>query len=204
MVLDCAEELLAAGGIDAARVEDIAAAAGIAPRTLYSVFASKTQIVAETVERRRVALIEYAAQRAAAGTTAFEMLRLSVRGASEFFLQHPNYLKMELFDSRAWADENASTSITWYHTFEAHTRLFTRAIAEGEVRPGEPKAFARALLAIQQSQLAHWVSEGMARDREAVIADIESLLVHAFAAQVPAVHHEIGHGSARHAPPPAR
>lgn len=187
VVLDSAEELLAAGGIDAAKVEDIAAAAGIAPRTLYSVFASKGDIVQAALERRRNALVEYARGRAENGASAFDVLVLSVRGASEFFIDHPDYLKAELFDSRAWSDENAATSMTWYTTFKAHTSLISRAIDDGAVRPGNPKAMARALLAIQQSQLAHWVSEGMAEDREAVVTEIETLLIRALAVNVPAV-----------------
>lgn len=190
VILDCAEELMATGGTEAAKVEDIAAAAGIAPRTLYSVFASKNDVVAATVERRREALVEYASARAAQGTTAFDTLLLSVRGASEFFCDHPNYLRIELFDSRAWADEKSATTLSWYSTFKAYTKWISRAVEEGAMRSGDPKAFARAVLAIQQSQLAHWVSEGMTQDRDAVITEIETLLVHAFAAEVPALTEE--------------
>jgi AcrR family transcriptional regulator len=181
VVVDCAEELFAGRGVAATRVEEIAQAAGIAPRTLYSVFSGKQEIVDEVCERRRVELVAYATERAAtAGTSPFEALVSSVRASTEFFLGHPDYLRMELNEGLAWADERSSRSATWYDAFDGYVRLFERCRRDGSIRPGEPRAFARALLAMQQSQLAHWVTEGMHAPADPVVEAVETLVVRAF------------------------
>jgi AcrR family transcriptional regulator len=179
VILECAEELFAEGGVQATRVEEIAQAAGIAPRTLYTVFSGKQEIVDEVCERRRVEMLARAAERAA-GSSPFEALVSSVRASSEFFLDHPDYLRMELYEGLAWADERSSRSATWYDAFDGYARLFERCLKDRSVRPGDPRAFARAVLALQQSQLAHWVAEGMPPHPESVVDSIESLVVRAF------------------------
>jgi len=180
VIVDCAEELFADGGVHATRVEEIAQAAGIAPRTLYSVFSGKQEIVDEVCERRRRELVAYATERAA-GTSPFEALVSSVRASTEFFLDHPDYLRMELNEGLAWADERSSRSTTWYDAFDGYVRLFERCRRDASVRPGEPRAFARALLAVQQSQLAHWVVEGMRAPAASVVEAVETMVVRAFA-----------------------
>ncbi|MFT4199707.1 TetR/AcrR family transcriptional regulator [Gordonia sp. (in: high G+C Gram-positive bacteria)] len=179
VVLECAEELFA-DGIDNTKVEDIAAAAGIAPRTLYSVFDGKQQIIDAVCDGHRRALVAHAETVAAPATTPLEALILGVRGANQYFVEHPNYLKMELRESRAWSSENPSFSPIWYQTFDTQKRLFDRCIADGSVRAGDADAYARALLAIQQSQLAHWVDENEPTGTN-VSDRIEDLVVHAFA-----------------------
>ncbi|MFT3901192.1 MAG: TetR/AcrR family transcriptional regulator [Gordonia sp. (in: high G+C Gram-positive bacteria)] len=176
VILECAEELFA-DGIDGTRVDDIAAAAGIAPRTLYSVFAGKQEIIDAVCDRHRRALVARAEVVAAPATTPLATLVLGVRGATQYFIDHPNYLKMELRESRAWSADSPSFSPIWHQTFDTQRRLFERCIADGSVRPGDADAYARALLAIQQSQLAHWV-DGADHD---VSARIEDLVLHAFA-----------------------
>ena len=179
VVLECAEELFSQG-IHSAKVEDIAAAAGIAPRTLYSVFSSKKEIIDAVCDRHRRALVSHAEALARSATSALDILILGVRGATEYFVEHPNYLKMELFESRAWSAGSPSFSPIWYETFKTQTRLFERCIADGSVRKGDAQGYARALLAIQQSQLAMWIDDGVTLSKEELSERIEDLLIHAF------------------------
>jgi AcrR family transcriptional regulator len=181
VVLDCAEELLARQGEQATKVEQIAAAAGLAPRTLYSVFASKDEIVEQVSERRRAELLAAARARANAASTPFEALLAGAAEATRYFLAHPDYLRMELREGLSWAQVTSNRSGTWQQSIDTFIKAFARCIADGSARPGEPPAYARALMALLQSQVAHWVAEGMPADRDRVVADVTSLILHAFA-----------------------
>jgi AcrR family transcriptional regulator len=58
-VLDVAEELFYADGIHATGIDKVAATAGVAPTTLYRLFASKDDLVAAYVERFAVGYREW-------------------------------------------------------------------------------------------------------------------------------------------------
>ena len=182
LILDCAEELFALHGIEATRVEQVAAAAGLAPRTLYTVFAGKQEIVDQVSERRRVELLDVARARAGAAPSPFEALLDGAAAATGYFLAHPDYLRMELKEGLAWADERSSRSTTWQASIDSFVKAFRRCVDDGSVRTGDPLAYARALMALLQSQLAHWVVEGMAADHDQVVRDVTTLVLHAFAA----------------------
>jgi TetR/AcrR family transcriptional regulator len=183
LVLDCAEELFARHGVDATRVEQIAAAAGLAPRTLYTVFAGKKEIVDQVSERRRVELLATARARANTAPSPFAALLAGAAAATAFFLAHPDYLRMELAEGLSWADERSSRSTTWQESIDTFVKAFVRSIKDGSARPGDPLAYARALMAILQSQLAHWLVTGMPADHDRVVDDVTTLILHAFAAR---------------------
>lgn len=182
LVLDCAEELFARHGVEATKVEQIAAAAGLAPRTLYTVFAGKQEIVDQVGERRRVSLLATAREYARQAPTPFDALLAGAAAATAYFLAHPDYLRMELKEGLAWADERSSRSATWQESIDTFVTAFQRCLADGSARPGDPLAYARALMALLQSQLAHWVASGQPSDHDRVVDDVTTLVLHAFAA----------------------
>jgi AcrR family transcriptional regulator len=167
VILECAERLFAESGVDGTRVEAIAAAAGVAPRTLYSVFSAKEEIVQALAEGRRTTLLEVARRAAEGAASPFDGMRSSAVAAARFFIENPDYLRLELAESRAWADERSSRSVTWHMAVDAFAQVFDRCMEDGTVRVGDPKAFAHALIAIMQSH-----------DR--VLVEIDDLVVHAF------------------------
>lgn len=180
-VLAAAEALFAEHGVDGTRIEQIAAAAGIAPRTLYTVFDSKRALVRAISEEHRLGVVAAGSRAAQGADTALQALLAAVRASTGYYLAHPDHLRHELREARFWADERASESSAWAIAFDAYSSLFTRAMADGDALPGDPTAWARALLALQQSQLAHWVIEGMPRSEQEVIDDLDHLVRHAFA-----------------------
>jgi AcrR family transcriptional regulator len=180
LILDGAEELFAVHGEQATRVEQIAAAAGLAPRTLYTVFAGKQEIVDQVSERRRTELLATARAQASEAATPFDALLAGAGAATSYFLAHPDYLRMELEYGLAWADERSSRSSTWRESIDTFVKAFDRCISDGSARPGDPLAYARALMAILQSQVAHWVTQGMPDDHDRVVDDVTTLVRHAF------------------------
>ncbi len=182
LVLDRAEELFARQGVEATKVEQIAAAASLAPRTLYTVFAGKQAIVDQVGERRRLELLATAGARAAAASSPFDALLAGAAAATTYFLDHPDYLRMELTGGLAWADERSSRSTTWQESIDTFVKAFHRCVADGSARTGDPLAYARALMALLQSQLAHWIVSGQPADHDRVVADVTTLILHAFGA----------------------
>lgn len=180
VVLESAEELFAEHGVAATKVDEIARAAEIAPRTLYSVFSSKDEIARELREARSHELIAHSVDRARAGESPLDRLLLTLCGSVEFFIAHPEYLRIELFEGLFWADEKFAQAESWHQSFTAYSRLFQRCIRDGSVRPGDPRAYARALLAIQQSQLAEWIAAGRKANAERTVNAVVDLFVHAF------------------------
>ena len=164
VVLQSAEALFAANGVEATRIDDIARDAEIATRTLYSVFPAKDDIIHALREERTRQLMDYCQGRARDTGSTFERILETSRATVEFFLEHPNYLRIELFEGLFWADEKSARSPSWRRTFDLYCQLFQQCIEEGSVRNGDPQAFARALLALEQSQLAHWLAGGGKED----------------------------------------
>ena len=117
--------------------------------------------------------------RAAAAATPFDALLSGAAAATAYFLAHPHYLRMELTEGLAWADERSSRSATWRQSIDIFVKAFQRCIADGSARSGDPLAYARALMAILQSQLAHWILSGQPADHDRVVADVTALIRHA-------------------------
>jgi len=182
LVLESAERLFAEGGVDETRIEKIAREAGLAPGTLYSVFPSKAAIVGEIREGRGGELFRFAAERAAATDTALDRLLAFHRASLEFFLEHPDFLRIELNEGLTWTREPSGRNANWVRAFEGFARDIEHCIADGSVRSGDPNGYARALLALEQSQLAQWVEDGMKRDPQAVVEETIELVVRAFRA----------------------
>lgn len=168
-VLSAAEALFAEHGVEGTKVEAIAAAAGIAPRTLYSVFPTKQALVHEVSERHRAALLELGGVAARGETKAWSGILGALAASARYYLGHADHLRHELREARFWADERASESGTWEAAYDGYTQLFIRAIAEGDVIGGEAQAWSRALLALQQSQLAHWIATDRAACHDEVV-----------------------------------
>ncbi len=179
--LCAAEALFAEHGVDGTRIEAIAARAGIAPRTLYSVFDSKQALVHAVSERHRDALTALGREAIVSAADPWLALEGALQTSTRYFLGHPMHLRHELREARFWADERASESGTWAVAFAAYSRLFDRAMTQGLARPGDATASARALLALQQSQLAHWIATGMTDPADRVTQSLTDLVRHAFA-----------------------
>lgn len=72
LVLGLAEELFYTDGIRATGIDRVAAAAGVAPTTLYRLFASKDDLIAAYLEHGRVQYLEWLDRGLAAGRTPAE------------------------------------------------------------------------------------------------------------------------------------
>ena len=185
LVLEAAERCFAEKGFDATKMEEIAAESGLSLGTVYSVFTGKPDLLRAVQEARNREILALAS--AAAGRAADPRARLlaAVRAYVEFFVSHPEYLRIHLRGGHAWGlagagSRSPSHADAWDEGIELYTRLFDEGIVARLFYAGEPRLLARMMIAMQQVQLADWVERGMPGDVDALLAAIEAQLRRAF------------------------
>ncbi len=135
-IAEAAEEVFAARGVRDARMEEIAARAGVAVGTVYNHFEDRGALLAELVERRRQELA-YKLDRALAGAQAqpFEaQLRTFAQTVFEHFETHRSFLSIMLESDSAHAAKPSEAMLELRRRVDA---LVERGTREGAVRlPG--------------------------------------------------------------------
>ena len=112
LVCEAAERVFAAEGFAGARVEEIAREAGVSVGTIYRVFPGKKDEIYRAIQERRGT--ELIGRTRAIGTAAWErrhdLLDAMLAGLAalvEYFMAHPDYLKVVLREERADAAAEA-------------------------------------------------------------------------------------------------
>ena len=187
-IAEAAEELFAANGVGATKMEDIAEAAGLSVRTMYSALegAGKADLVARIRAQRLEVLTEIGVRSAAREGAPLARLRGSFEEATAFFIEHANYLRMHLRDGFAWGlrDAVSGYSADSAQSFRDGVGAIASIVAEG----AESGAFAverpdrttNALVMLHQVHLSDWIDRGGEDAPETVFAgfwrDAERLL----------------------------
>jgi AcrR family transcriptional regulator len=184
LVLDAAETVFADHGYENAKVQSIAAAAGVSLATLYAAFATKWDIYRAVHIRRLAQLQEAVSARGDAGGPLATMLS-GIDAYVDFHMRHPDYLRMHLREGHAWATASALRSPEQTSAWKEGLALMVKAF-EGGIRAGvfiedeEPLLLARTLIAMHQVRLADWVAEGMKESIEDVTQKIHRQFIRAF------------------------
>jgi AcrR family transcriptional regulator len=183
-VLDAAERVFAARGYEGARMQDVAAEAGLALATVYGVIDGKEELWAQIHDERGRALLDLATAATAGAGSALEALLRGVRAYVEFLVEHPDYLRLQLQESQPWAVRPRFTSAAqtrqWREGLALTVEVFRAAIAEGTVVDEDPALLARLMIAAHQVFLGEWVDSGMKEPREALIARMQRHVRRAF------------------------
>jgi AcrR family transcriptional regulator len=185
LILEAAERIFAEKGFEAAKVEEIAAASGLSLGTLYSVVGGKPAVMRAVHDVRNAEILACAAQAAERAPDPLPALLAAVRAYVEFFVGHPEYLRIHLRGGHAWGLAGAggrspSQAHAWDEGIDLYAGIFERGIAAGIFHPGSPRLLARMMLATQQVQLADWVERGMSDDAAALVADVHAWLRRSF------------------------
>ena len=114
-----------------------------------------------------------------------ELLLSGVRSYVEFFVLHPDYLRMHLREGYAWGLGGAAVSsreraAAWSEGVAMQTALFERGVAEGIFCDRDPQLMARMMIAMQQVQLADWVERNMSGDPSDLVADMQAQVRRSF------------------------
>lgn len=149
-IVAAALTVFAEKGFAAARLEDIAALAGVSKAALYLYFETKEELFRAAVGQAAAANLDAVAAAAEAyeGSFAELMQTLAVRLAETVQDSPlPSVAKMVIGESRnfpdlarIWHDQLAGRALGLF------TGLVARAQARGEVRPGDPRGYAFSLI----------------------------------------------------------
>ena len=186
-VVEAAERLFGDRGIDATKMDDVAAEAGIAIATLYTVFRGKSEVV-EAVHRTRLASLTAPAVQAAAQSGPADIrLRDALRQGVTLQLEHPHYVRMHLRAGSSWGLPSAIAA----HAPQAAeffaegvggalAEIIEQGVEQGVFETESPGRSARAVVMLQQLHLADWIDGGERESVDEVFtrywADVERLL----------------------------
>jgi AcrR family transcriptional regulator len=180
---EAAERLFADKGMERSRMQEIAAEAGISLGTLYAVIDGKESLL-EVIQRTRIGEF-FACIRAASDSHSDTLARhlAVVRLGAQFFLDHPDFLRMCCRSGFGWAfalDGSAASKRAWDEGASIPRELFRRGVEEGIYVAEDPELLTRKMVALQQAELTWWVDRGMAAPHREVVERIESQFLRAF------------------------
>lgn len=165
-VLDAAEHVFAEHGYEAAKVNSVAASAGISLATLYGVFETKWDLFRGVHARRTAMLAEFTRERGDVEGDALDRMLAGIMAYIEFHMAHPAYLRMHLREGHIWSTSSTLTAPEQIAAWEAGLAMMAKAFRLG-IDAGfyyddeRPEMMARTVLGMHQVRLADWVDRGM-------------------------------------------
>lgn len=182
-ITEAAERLFATKGTAQARMQEIAAEAGISLGTLYAAIDSKESIFAEIHRTRMQGFYAcICAARDAHDDTLASHLAVLKLGA-RYFLDRPDFLRMLCRDGNGWVPPFPKVGAAlelWNEGASVPRDLFARGIAEGLYVNEDPELLVRKMLALKQVELYHWLEQGMVTDHAVILDRLESQFIRAF------------------------
>ena len=173
-VLEAAVAVFAERGFEATKMQDIAQRADLSLGTIYSVFPGKQELYEAILAEHGQALLalvgELHERRAPAGETLDALIAVYV----DYFIGHPDFLRMHLRSGASWAlgpvlgTEQQRGFWQQIHALQAD--IFRRGVAERAFVDEDPDYLAKLFSVMDQVLLADWVARGMRDDRERLVA----------------------------------
>lgn len=186
-VLAAAEPVLAEHGFDAAKLQDISRRAGLSMGTIYAVFPGKSELLHAIFDLRGREMLALARQVVDAASPPHErLLRLS-EAYVDYFVAHPDFLRLHLREGRAWimapASGNDERAEIWRSIHDLQASLFRDGIDSGVFVDEDPDFLAKAFSALDQVVLADWAAGGMRRSRDELVTRVHGLVRRTFSAR---------------------
>lgn len=173
LILEAAEKIFAESGFDAAKMQDVASAAGISLGTLYGIFEGKLELFTAIHEERGRELLERASSVTIPLDDPLEAMLMGVRTYIEFLVARPNYLRIHLFEGDAWAFGGRLRTEEQRRQFALGLQLiadlYRRGMEAGLFFEEDPELMARLMIAQHQVLLADFVERGDDSKLEALI-----------------------------------
>jgi AcrR family transcriptional regulator len=182
-IFAAAEKVFADSGFEAAKVQDIAELAGLSMGTIYAIFPSKLDLFRAILDARGQEILDLVQQVTARNGTAQETLDSLIEAYIDYFVEHPDFLRMHLRLGGSWVmspSDGETRAQHWREIHELQADIFRRGIAEGTFIEDDPAFLAKLFSAMDQVLLAEWVGEGMKRDRAYLVKRLQDLAARAF------------------------
>ncbi|WP_200871883.1 TetR/AcrR family transcriptional regulator [Actinomadura welshii] len=188
-ILTAAEHEFSRSGFTDARMESIAATAGVSLATVYKTFSGKLDIWdALHDERMRLLLarVDLATQTAA---SPLQRLLTGVATVARFLTEHEDYLDLNLRAGISWAsgaDGGRGVQRTvWSAGLDRLARGIEAAIAAGELPDIRPRVGAGMIVSALQVWLADWAETARDRQADTVIDELTTRLRWLLTGQAP-------------------
>jgi AcrR family transcriptional regulator len=182
LIVEAAESVFAEHGKDAAKMQQIAATAGISVGVLYEVFPGKDALLEAVHEDRGQELILEAAA-VADGRTPLATLEAGCDLLVRFFESHPAYLRLHLRDGITWSHPELGAGLdrsTWQAGLDMMAAALEAGRDDGTLVDDDPRASARVLMALCQVCLADWLLGQPRVPADAVIERLTELVRRTF------------------------
>ena len=161
VILEAAEGVLAREGTRAARMEDIASAAGIAVGTLYNYFADRDTLVAALFDSRRDELLDAIDAALAASETSSFDARLEAFLLASFghFEAHRSLFTLALEDDLN--SVRCGPKRSWAQKFKQRLEaIVNQGIAEGTLGSENAELLPAMILGLTRGIVMHAISRG--------------------------------------------
>lgn len=184
LILEAAEGVFADKGYEGSKIQEVAAAAGLALGTIYGLYEGKAAIH-RAVHAWRLGELFSVLKRTLARRE--KPTRLLLEGNAElmrWLAAHPRYLAMHLRGGHSWGAADAYRSDVQHEAWtEGNAMLaafFDAGITQGTIAPGDPYAYARVLPAMIQVYVSKWSEAQGALDLEDCIDELNALVARSF------------------------
>ena len=185
-IFAAAEQVFAERGFEATKVQDISALVGLSMGTIYAVFPSKEDLFRAILEERGRELLQLARDVVDRQAPPRETLRALSEAYIEYFVAHPDFLRMHLREGTSWVlSPTAGTdgrAQLWKAIHDLQTEIFRRGVAAGVFIDDPPGYLAKLFSAMDQVALAEWVAGGMKADRKQLVQRLQQLVERTFCA----------------------
>lgn len=184
-ILEAAERVFADRGFEAAKLQEIGKVAGLSMGTIYAIFPGKTELYRAILASRGEELHRLAREAAARDVPPREALDALIELYIDWFLAHPDFLRMHLRSGTSWGLGPAAPTDTqvahWADIHRLQADIFRRGMATGDFIEEDPSYCARLFSVMDQVLLAEWVADGMKPERERLVRRLRAQVNRAFA-----------------------
>ena len=183
-IFEAAEKVFAERGFEAAKVQEISALAGLSMGTIYAIFPGKTELHRAILEERGHELLALVREVAGRKTSPRETLQALIALYVDWFLGHPDFLRMHLRAGTSWAlGPPAGTDSQVQHWEDIHalqSEVFRRGVADGTFVDEDPAYLAKTFSVMDQVLLADWVARGMKAGRDVLVQRLRGQVERSF------------------------
>jgi AcrR family transcriptional regulator len=183
-IFEAAEKVFAERGFEAAKVQEISALAGLSMGTIYAIYPGKTELYRGILEERGREVLERVQEVVERETSPRDALRGLIELYVDWFLAHPDFLRMHLRAGTSWAlSPSTGTDSQVQHWQDIHalqSEIFRRGVAEGVFVDEDPGYLAKTFSVMDQVLLADWVAGGMQATRDDLVRRLTSQVERSF------------------------
>jgi AcrR family transcriptional regulator len=183
-ILDAAEKVFAERGFEAAKVQEISGLAGLSMGTIYGIFPGKLELFTAILESHGKTLLEAVQEQAARKLPPREALHALIEVYIDYFLAHPDFLRMDLRSGISWAlgpKGKTETEVRhWQEIHEIQADIFRRGVKNAVFVDEDPAFLAKTFSVMDQVLLADWVGSGMKASRTDLVRRLQTQVERSF------------------------